>query len=311
MKKSIKVTILLFVCYTLFNCKSDSEEIGYLLTFDIDPFGKSLIFSWKTDNKTSIYRCDINGENIKKILDNDSLSYYAPRYSKGGDSLVFIATDYPNSLLTSIGVYNVKENSSKLIVNDSLFKTEAVLSDDGNKLIFLGANEYAKYSPIGRKAPHGFDIYELNIKNNVIRRLTDFNSYQMNHLNYMSKNRFLFSSFLDGKDGVFLYDDQTNNISMINVKNDSLKSLNGFSAAEYINDAKLVYTSYYEINLVDFRKNTKKKIYRSKSGNHISNLTYSKKLDKLFVSEQKQNFISILDLNGKLIKTIKLNVESN
>ena len=311
MKKSTKVTILLFVFYTLFNCKSNSEEIGYLLTFDIDPSGNHLIFSWKTDNKTSIYRCDIDGKNVKKILDNDSLSYYAPRYSKEGDSIIFIATGYPNSLLTSIGVWNVKENSSKLIVNDSLLKTEAVLSEAGNKLIYLGANEYGKYSPIGRKAPHGFDIYEFNIKKNVTKRVTNFNAYQMNHLNYMQKDKFTFSSFLDGKDGVFLYDDQTKNISMIAVKNDSLKSLNGFSKAEYINDTELVYTSYYKINLVDFRKNTKKKIYRSKSGNHISNLTYSKKLDKLFVSEQKQNFIFILDLNGKLIETIKLDFENN
>jgi len=311
MKKSIIVTILLFVCYTLFSCKSDSEEIGYLLTFDIHPSDKSLIFSWKTDNKTSIYRCDINGENVKKILDNDSLSYYAPRYSKGGDSIIFIATEYPNTLLTSIGVYNVKENSSKLIVNDSLLKTEAILSEAGNKLIFLGANEYGKYSPIGRKAPHGFDIYELNIKKNVVRRVTDFNAYQMNNLNYMQKDKFTFSSFLDGKDGVFLYDDQIKKINMITVKNDSLKSLNGFLSAQYINDSKLVYTSYYEINLADIKNDETKKIYRSTSGNHISNLTYSKELDKLFVSEQKQNFISILDLNGKLIKTIKLNVENN
>ncbi|SFO39917.1 hypothetical protein SAMN05421741_1512 [Paenimyroides ummariense] len=311
MKRNIVLTITLLISCILFNCKSDNEDTEHLLTFDIDPSGSHLIFSWKTDNKTSIYRCDIDGENVKKILDNDSLSYYAPRYSKEGDSIIFIATDYPNSLLTSIGVWNVKENSSKLIVNDSLLKTEAVLSEAGNKLIFLGANEYGKYSPIGRKAPHGFDIYELNIKKNVTKRVTNFNAYQMNNLNYIQKDKFTFSSFLDGKDGVFLYNNQTKNISMITVKNDSLKSLNGFSKAEYINDTELVYTSYYKINLVDFRKNTKKKIYRSKSGNHISNLSYSKKLNKLFVSEQKQNLIYVLDLDGKLIKTITINIKAN
>lgn len=311
MKKNIKITIMLLVCYTMFTCKSDSKEIGHLLTFDVEPSGDNLIFSWKADNKTSIYRCDIDGENVEKILDNDSLSYYAPRYSKGGDSLSFIATEYPKTLKTSIGIFNIKNKNTEIILNNSLLKTEGVLSNNGSKLLFLGANEYDKYSAMGRKAPHSFDIYELNIKNNVMRRVTNFNAYQMKNLNYKQKDKFTFSSFLDGKDGVFLYEDQTKNISMITVKNDSLKSLNGFSATEYINDDELVYTSYYEINLVDFRKGTRKKIYRSKSGNHISNLSYSKKLNKLFISEQKQNLIYILDLDGKLIKTIKINIKAN
>lgn len=311
MKKNIKITIMLLVCYTMFTCKSDSKEIGHLLTFDVEPSGNNLIFSWKADNKTSIYRCDIDGENVEKILDNDSLSYYAPRYSKGGDSLSFIATEYPKTLKTSIGIFNIKNKNTEIILNNSLLKTEGVLSNNGSKLLFLGANEYDKYSAMGRKALHSFDIYELNIKNNVMRRVTNFNAYQMKNLNYKQKDKFTFSSFLDGKDGVFLYEDQTKNISMITVKNDSLKSLNGFSATEYINDDELVYTSYYEINLVDFRKGTRKKIYRSKSGNHISNLLYSKKLNKLFISEQKQNLIYILDLDGKLIKTIKINIKAN
>jgi len=311
MKKSIKTIIILLACYTMLTCKSDSTEVEHLLTFDIDPSGNNLIFSWKGDNKTSIYRCNIDGKDVEKILDNDSLSYYAPRYSKGGDSLSFIATDYPKTLKTSLGLYNIKDKNTEIVLDNSLLKTEAVLSKSGTKLFFLGANEYNKYATVGRKAPHGFDIYELNIKNNVIRRVTNFNAYQINYLNYMEKDTLTFSSFLDGKDGVFLYNDQTKNISMITVKNDSLKSLNGFSAAKYINDAKLVYTSYYEINLVDFRKNTKKKIYRSKSGNHISNLSYSKKLNKLFISEQKQNLIYVLDLDGNLIQTIQLSVENN
>ncbi|UUV22653.1 TolB family protein [Paenimyroides aestuarii] len=310
MKKNIKKIVMLLICFTMFNCNSDTKEIGHLVTFDIDPLGNNLVFSWKTDDKTSIYKCDTDGKNVKKILENDSLSYYAPRYSKEGDSIVFIATDYPNSLLTSIGVWNVKENSGKLIVTDSLLKTEAVLSPAGNKLIFLGAKEYGNYSSIGRKAPHGFDIYELNIKNNLIKRLTNFNAYQMNHLNYMQKDKFTFSSFLDGKDGVFLYDDLVKNTSMITFKNDSLKSLNGFSKADYINDTELVYSSYYQVNLVDFRKGTSKKIYKSKSGNHISNLSYSKQLNKLFVSEQKQDLIYALDLDGNLIKTIQLSFEN-
>lgn len=311
MKKSIKTIVMLLVCYTMFNCTSDSTDIGHLVTFDVDPYGENLIFSWKVDNKTSIYRCNIDGENVEKILDNDSLSYYAPRYSKGGDSISFIATDYPKTLRTSIGIYNIEDKNAKIILNNSLLKTEGILSDKEGKLFFLGANEYDKYSEIARKAPHNFDIYELNIKNNVIRRVTNLNAYQMNNLNYMQKGKFTFSSFLDGKDGVFLYEDQTKNIGMITVENDSLKSLNGFSATEYINDYELVYTSYYEINLVDFSKGTRKKIYRSKSGNHISNLSYSKKLNKLFISEQKQNLIYILDLDGKLIKTITINIKVN
>lgn len=308
MKKRIKIISLFLICCTLFNCQSENKEAGHLVTFDVASTGESIIFSWKRDNKTSVYKCDMNGKNVKKILDNDSLSFFAPRYNKSGDSLSFIATDYPNSLSTSLGIYSIKKEESKIVLNDSSLKTEVIFSDNGNKLYFLKANEYDKYSSIGRKAPHGFDIYEFGIKDTLVKPITNFNAYQMSHLNYLKNDILIFSSFMSDTDGVFLYNCKKKELNNIKIENDTLKWLNGFSAAEYINDETLLSTSYYEVILVNLKKNRIKRIYRSISGNHIGSLRYSRVRNKLFVSEQKQNTIQMLDLNGNLIKTIQLNI---
>lgn len=309
MKQHYKVIVCLVFCFTLLNCTTDQKEINELVSFDIGPNGKNIVFSWNKNNKLSIYQCEIDGKNVQKILGNDSLSFFAPKFNESGDSIVYIISDDRTRTATSLGLYNRVEKKQEMVYNDATLKTEVIFSENKNTLYFLRAGEYDKYSPIGRKAPHGFDIYEFSFKDKSEKRITNLEAYQIKHLSCLKNGRLLFSSFLEQSDGVFLYDDTKKELEKIKIGNDSLNSLNGFSEAEYIDDETLVVASYYKVILVNLKKHTYKNIYRSNTGNTFNTIRYSPELHKIFFSEQKENMIKIMDLNGNLVKTINLNID--
>jgi len=310
MNSKISFLSVLFLLQLFYSCNKNNE----LISFDISPNNDKILFSVKKpNNQTSIYISDIEGKNISELFDSDSLSFFAPRYSQTGDSIVYISSDYPKSLKTSIGILNLKSKKDSILFSSSNFIKEAIYDQSSNSLYYLRGNEFDNYSPIGIKALHGFDIYEYAVDNKKEIKLFDSNAYSMGNLLLNKENLIFNATFgsLDSLNGLYSLEKQNKQIKRISVTNDPVSNSESFSNANVVNENIFICKNIYEIIIIDLNKKLQSKISRSITGRQIALIRFSKKNNEIYFSETKSNKIYVIDLNGNLKKTIDINIPNN
>ncbi|UZJ63172.1 hypothetical protein OKW96_11645 [Sphingobacterium sp. KU25419] len=113
--------------FSLSSCNSENSNHATLLTFDISPDGNNLVFALAEEGKSSIYKLELKNRNIEKLFDaEDSISFYSPRFNTDGDSIVFISSNFPKKLNSTIWVANLSNNEKQVVLDDPTIKTEVI-----------------------------------------------------------------------------------------------------------------------------------------------------------------------------------------
>lgn len=308
----IKIFILALFCY---KCNSQEENISipinYIYGLDISKNDSSILYGYGNKiNGTVLYSANIYTKLKEKIIDSgDSMIFYRPTFSKSNQMISFIAAKKSLSELSDIYTYDLRNKKLNKITNSSGLYSSITFSENDSLLLFCKAIENVKSSPIGVKMPHGMDIYQINIFNRNIKKLTNLNSYGINGYSYYSKDTLLVG--IDGGEagGLFLYDLKSNIKKRFIPVNNPRKDPSLYYKPNYCKEFKvLFFTSPYELYLMDFKDKMAFSVYKSlkQYGTPIEESCFLHNRKSVIFQIEGVNSFFIIDFDGKNFNEITI-----
>ena len=314
------ISLLLIGCFSACNRSNESNHFqAGINSFDVSR-NDSLIVYVDFDSMSSekIILAEINGNIIDTIVEgvDDSLKiiFIEPKFSGTGDSILMLGYKKGN-LYSNIYLYNRISKEGAWVTNQKKhIITEAIYSLDYSKIYFVSATDYNNYSPLASKAPHGFDLYEYEVKSNKRRKVTDFGAYFMGNISLFDEARL--SMRLDYLD--------TSGLVLLNINNGI--SIDTFPyIGTYSREGKKYYSRYeyqwFSSNTKDYvvfgkqywmqaykhGKIEAKQVFRSKSGGLISLKGLGKSNEVIFIDNDKNLIPSLfrLDIETEKVSEIK------
>ncbi|WP_367330295.1 hypothetical protein [Sphingobacterium multivorum] len=298
-----------FLIIILFGCGGNHlADINRLIDFDISPNGKDIIFSVLNNGKSSLFRSDITGRNSKLILSSDEgLSLYNPKISNDGENIIFIG-EKKGSLKNSLWTSKIDGSDLRLLIDTTGLKIDFTFSTDNKLIYFTQAQEFAGYSPLAQKAPHKFDIYEYNILNKNISKISNFNEYGIYNISDVDAGRILLS-IRGGDNGIFFYLKKQNQLHKIVTQNDSLRNSTGYSNPVFIDDKHIVCSSFYQLMLINLENKIEKCILSS-TGTQFSEIRFNKATQRVFFKKNDEtNDLYSINPDGSDLKKINFDLE--
>ena len=164
------------------SCKGQNTETEGLGSYDISANDKQIVFSYSKNGVSSIYVVNNDGTNLKMIISSKGGdNFYNPKYSLDGKKLAFILNK-KGSINSTLCLSNADGSNILYVTDDKQIITEATFSLNGEIIYFCKANVYEKYSPIGRKDAHDFDIYSVSLKDKRITKVSNLKSYGLSNV---------------------------------------------------------------------------------------------------------------------------------
>jgi len=105
------------------------------------PNGQELIFNHKVgDNNFNIYRCNVKGKRLKKMVDNAYANLY-PRYTSLGDAIVYFSRKHTKGEDDEIYSYNFTLKEDKRLTNWPTNNFAGTWSHAGNHIAYATSME--------------------------------------------------------------------------------------------------------------------------------------------------------------------------
>lgn len=291
MLKSLMISRFILFCLVsslLMGCYTGAEQINYgIQGFDITPDGKHIVFCWLDNHKTSLYKANIDGTNVKLLVSAaDNLSSNNPICSSDGQKIVFLRSA-PKSLKSAVWMVNIAGDGLKQLTDSNTLKIEAVFSQNDESIYYTQANEYAAYSVVGRKAPHNFDVYNLSLKTMKVSKVSDLKAYWLYDLKDADSLKLLFS-LRDEKSGIFFFNKKDSVLTRVVTTNDTLRNSEGYSKPILLNSGKIICASYYELVSIDLEQK-KETLLMASGGSHFSVIRHNKLNHRIFYQKTDDN----------------------
>jgi len=301
----ISVLILLIACNSIEQETKHEDGVGRFTLND-----SLFSFTYFNNNVGSVY-----------LLNTKDSTYTQLTTPNFGWDLVFDISDdhskvlyisYPNKDFRdcNICIYDIGNKEIDTLLKSGYIITEAILAKNDKEVYFLMGNEIKNYSPLVRAAPHGFDIYSLDIKTTKYTKLTKDTAYSIHHLrsisdslvyaNYFGKKGFNFVSTISGAHSNLLINSPRNKVSDM------------FNLISF-NDNSILYEAPYEIYKYDKEKDSSTFLLRTPNGNHFG-LIYENNDQIIFNTQNTKKLYSynvLKDEVEEIIIKIKNNTNTN
>lgn len=293
------------------SCKEHNSGIKELGSFDISAKDEQIVFSYSKDGVSSIYVIDSDGSNLKMIIgSDDGDSYYNPKYSPDGKKLVFVLNE-KGSFNSSLCLSNADGSNLQYLTDDKQIVTEATFSKNGELIYFCKANSYEKYSPIGRKDAHDFDIYSFNLKDKKVSRVSNLKSYGLSNVSDLDDTYLLFhlGAGLDG--GMYLYpkDSSVRPKRLIPINNPR-QDASLYYTPIYSESFEIIgFTAPYEIYMMSLKDKKAQLVFSNKGSINISNIAFFNNHEKMLFSKVGSSDLFTINLDGTGMQTIPIIIE--
>ncbi|WP_221390854.1 hypothetical protein [Dyadobacter sp. NIV53] len=291
---------------TLTNCNQDQYEATELGNFDISPDSKTIVFSYYKEGKSSIYRSDIDGYNVRLLVENDDSSFINPSFSPKGDRIMFVAHKM-GDLSGLLSILDIQKRQRQSFLIGSGILTEAIfLSED--KVIFCSAKEYSKGSPVASKDVHSFDLYYLKLQKKIITKVTDLNSYGINRLAKLDSSKILMRiNGNEAESGIYCLSlDKSNKLNKITPRNDPrMGSFLYYDPSYHSETHSIAFIAPYELYTMDVDSLMAKLIYRS-NGSIIQNVKFANESSVFFLEADEKDIIFKFNIQGKILTKIPI-----
>lgn len=205
--------------WNLYIINEDGTGLTQLTDFrsnngDWSPDGKKIIFQSDHQNepqdRPDIYQIDVDGENLKEILDEPPIADFGPRFTPDGSQVIFISDRTGN-----YEIFQMNDDGSNLI---QLTQTDSPIIDisispDGNHIAFTYAYAYPQAADLYIIGKDGSPDSMVQVTDNKGAAFDDSSSWSMDGKKiFFSSNRSgnydLWSINVDGSDPVQLTDDE-------------------------------------------------------------------------------------------------------
>ncbi|QHT68076.1 hypothetical protein GXP67_16225 [Rhodocytophaga rosea] len=305
--KILKIIVLSILIGACSKGEKSIEKDG-LSSITISEDGRKIIYSWVENGIGSIYEANLDGSNPEILHKANNISFANPRISAGGKKIV-LTGHHRTSVNSAIWIMNRDGTGLKSLTDMSAIRPEAVLSLKEDTVFFLQANSYEQYSPIGRRAAHNFDIYNIALDNPEITRMTNLNAYGLYYLSNLSADQLLFSA-IDNNRGICVLSRSSNSLRHLDPINRGDRDLISYGLPVVLDSNQIACNSYYELLLINLQDNTEKFIGRSPVG-QFSRLCYNQSNQRLYftVTGEKNSVFSVkLDGSDLIESPFSINI---
>jgi Tol biopolymer transport system component len=300
--------LYLFFTLAITNACSQNIENGRIGSFDISKDDKTIIFSYYNKNIASLYTANIDGSNIKQLIFlGDSLSSVNPKYSFNGDKIVYLVHKI-NCVNGNVFIANSDGTNVQQLTYGNQIITEAIFSINDKEIYYCKANEFDRYSQIGIKNAHNFDIYSINLIDKMISRLSYLKSYGINSISDIDEKCLLMRIEEGPNSGMYLFfKEDSSKFKRIVPINNPRNNASYYYTPIYSDTLKtIVFTAPYEIYMMSLKDKIAKLIYSNIGSYDLSQVVFYKKQPKiLFLSAENSNLYSI-NIDGTSLTTIPI-----
>ncbi len=302
------VISLILVIMLIPSCKGQNVEKEGLGSFDLSANDKQIVFSFLKNGVSSLYLINSDGTNLKKIINlKGENNFYNPKYSPDGKRIVFILSRH-GCINSTLCISNSDGSGILYLTDDKHIITEATFSLNGEIIYFCKANVYEKYSPIGRKDAHDFDIYALSIKDKKISKLSNLKSYGLSNISELD-NKYILIHIESGPDGgMYLYSKEKaiKERRLVPVNNPR-QDASIYYTPIYSDCLNIIgFTAPYEIYIMSLKDNNAKLVFSNKGSNDISNIAFFKNQKKILFSKVGISDLFSINIDGTGIQTIPI-----
>lgn len=192
----------------------DFEDLNILTPgISWSPDGKQIAISAKAGGEDAVFIVDADDGDYEKLLFGiPSISSVA--WSPDGKSIAFIGTD---TIQTDIFIYNIKDKKLKEANNDIFSERHFAWAKDGRSIFFVSdrnddTKPFQSQSDvkIWKTDYNSSDIYQLNLSDNSIKRITNDPDYEKTSLALSSDGKkLLYVSDRSGIGNIYVKDLET------------------------------------------------------------------------------------------------------
>lgn len=293
------------------SCKGQNAENEGLGSFDISANDKQVVLSYSKSGVSSLYVINNDGANLKMIIGSKGGddNYYSPKYSPDGKRIVFIRNK-KSSINSTLCISNADGSDMLNLTDDKQIITEATFSLNGEIIYFCKANVYEKYSPIGRKDAHDFDIYSVSLKDKRITKVSNLKSYGLSNISELDDIYMLIHLEAGPDGGMYLYakDNATEPKRIVPVNNPR-QDASLYYTPIYSDSLKTIgFTAPYEVYIMSLKDKKAKLVISNKGSNDLSNIAFFKNQKKMLFSKVGGNDLFSINIDGTGLRTIPITI---
>lgn len=180
----IPITVTLTILGFIFD-KTELEKInGFTGLFAISKDGNIAYVNYN-EGESEMYLHRGNGHPIMTLSAEKEITDMI--FSPDGLSLIYVVNEKeitdPERLESTVYEINLNTFKQTTLFHENKIVTEITFDPKSDETLFyLAAETFENYSPIARQAPHNFDIYSYSLKNEEIKRYTQFKKYGITSL---------------------------------------------------------------------------------------------------------------------------------
>ncbi len=171
----------LIVCW-LVSCGKPPRSRNEMASFAINNAG-DVAFSFFHQNREALYLWTAADQIARQITaPNGESAFLHPSFSRDGRQLVFIRYTSRAPYICEVWVLEVHRSAPRVIASIHGIVRQVIFDDAGADVFCIVARDYAAYSPLAGKAPHGFDLFRVGVDDGKIQQVTSLNAYEMSGL---------------------------------------------------------------------------------------------------------------------------------
>jgi len=310
--KNIIITYFILISVTN-GCRSTETKQNIMGNFDISMNDEHVVFSYYQQKGSSIYSMDISGNNKKTIVaSTETMSYFNPKYSRDDSKIVFIEYEKKNATNCTLCIANADGSEIRRLTKGNEIITEAIFSSNDSLIIFCKANEYDKYSPLGHKQAHNFDIYSVNILNGDIKKISNLNSYGMYQISEIDSSNYLMHVYAGPDGGMFLFSkDDPGNLKRIVPANNPRGDASMYDSPLYSPKSDiLAFIAPYELYIMDMKSKMARLLYDNKGHSHIEYICFYNTKGKILFLKKGDTKLHSINVDGTELNTIDMSPNS-
>lgn len=326
-KKKDIISFVVLMGLTVFGCLACSSdrpaEGSSFMYYDLSKDDKRILFSFGEGRESSIYEVNADGTGLKTLIPatKDS-TYYRPKFSKNGKKIVYVAHSLKDSILNrSIYMADADGKARRKVIDVSGIITGIFFSDCEDKIYYSKASEYKKYSPLASSQPHGIDIYAVNLKNNQVERITQFNAYGIYEISeYDCQHILMHMIGMEDESRMALFPkDNSDNFVRISPSNDPFTHERGIYKSTPVSNYSgqlfskkfnvFAFHDYRDLLLMDMQDKKAKIVVGPLKSQFNTFIFFNTEKKFLFTTIGKLEF-NIVNFDGSGLKTIPIQINS-
>lgn len=315
------ITAVLLIGFIVYNTFSKADNYTYFTglgsEITLAPDDQTLAFSYYENGQQSIYTADVNGKNVKGLIQSTGDRYNMPRFSPDGKGIIYLSAA-ENGVKSLRYMPDINKKDIRKLTADNLDINSTAFSPDG-KAIYFSAMPESDYHLLEGEAGQGSDLYMIKLDGSGLKKLTSLNAFSMSNISVSSDGQTVYYTAFNGNEGIYGYNIKAGKESLLSNKglpkdiyNPVISTAGNYLAYTAVTKASEDSNLYeYELYLYNTKSTSSNQLTNYKKS--ISSVVFFNNQDRLLFLAQKnwpkapaKYEVMTVDYNGKDMKLLKL-----